>query len=64
VTVFHANRPMLETFVPYHREQGLSRRLLRPEKLFAPETLSALKIWQRTGQWPSLTPFTRAAAAS
>ena len=41
---FHANRHVLDTFVRYHHEQGLSRRLLRPEELFAPETLEAFKI--------------------
>src|SRR5262245_3732473 len=33
------NRKVLETFLRYHHEQGLSKRLLRPEELFAPETL-------------------------
>lgn len=41
---FHANRHVLETFVRYHHEQGLSKRLLRPEELFAPETLEAFRI--------------------
>ena len=41
---FHDNRHVLETFVRYHHEQGLSRRLLQPEELFAPETLEAFKI--------------------
>ena len=41
---FHANRHVLDTFVRYHHEQGLSARLLRPEELFAPETLEAFKI--------------------
>ena len=41
---FHANRHVLETFLRYHHEQGLSRRLLQPEELFAPETLEAFKI--------------------
>lgn len=40
----HANRHVLDTFVRYHHEQGLSRRLLRLEELFAPETLEAFKI--------------------
>jgi 4,5-dihydroxyphthalate decarboxylase len=39
-----ANRHVLETFLRYHHEQGLSSRLLRPEELFAPETLEAFKI--------------------
>jgi len=38
------NRKALETFLRYHHEQGLSRRLLRPEELFAPETLERAKI--------------------
>ena len=33
------NRKALETFLRYHHEQGLSRRRLAPEELFAPETL-------------------------
>ena len=41
---FHANRHVLDTFVRYHHEQGLSGRLLRPEKLFAPETLETFRI--------------------
>ncbi len=41
---FAANRHVLETFLRYHHEQGLSSRLLRPEELFAPETLEAFKI--------------------
>ncbi|HZM36363.1 MAG TPA: ABC transporter substrate-binding protein [Burkholderiales bacterium] len=38
------NRHVLETFLRYHHEQGLSRRLLAPEELFAKETLEAAKI--------------------
>jgi 4,5-dihydroxyphthalate decarboxylase len=38
------NRHVLETFLRYHHEQGLSRRLLAPEDLFAKETLEAFKI--------------------
>ena len=38
------NRHVLETFLRYHREQGLSRRRLAPEQLFAPETAEAFKI--------------------
>jgi 4,5-dihydroxyphthalate decarboxylase len=34
-----ANRKTLEAFLRYHHEQGLSPRRLRPEDLFAPETL-------------------------
>jgi len=38
------NRHVLETFLRYHREQGLSERRLAPEDLFAPETLEGFKI--------------------
>jgi 4,5-dihydroxyphthalate decarboxylase len=38
------NRKVLETFLRYHHEQGLSRRLFRPEELFAPETLKLFKL--------------------
>jgi 4,5-dihydroxyphthalate decarboxylase len=38
------NRDTLNTFLRYHHEQGLSKRLLKPEELFAPETLEAFKI--------------------
>jgi 4,5-dihydroxyphthalate decarboxylase len=41
---FTPNRPTLETFLRYHHEQGLSKRRLQPEELFAPETLEAFKI--------------------
>jgi 4,5-dihydroxyphthalate decarboxylase len=41
---FAANRHVLETFLRYHHEQGLSRRLLRAEELFAPETLESFRI--------------------
>ncbi len=41
---FAANRHVLETFVRYHHEQGLSKRRLDPAELFAPETLEAFKI--------------------
>lgn len=34
-----ANRPTLEVFLRYAHEQGLTRRQLRPEELFVPETL-------------------------
>ncbi len=33
------NRHVLETFLRYHHEQGLSKRLMTLEELFAPETL-------------------------
>ncbi len=41
---FHANRHVLETFLRYHHEQGLSKRQLKPEDMFAPETMEAFKI--------------------
>jgi 4,5-dihydroxyphthalate decarboxylase len=41
---FDRNRETLATFLRYHHEQGLSKRLLEPEELFAPETLEAFKI--------------------
>ena len=41
---FEQNRHVLETFLRYHHEQGLSRRIMRPEELFARETLEAFKI--------------------
>jgi 4,5-dihydroxyphthalate decarboxylase len=41
---FDRNRKTLETFLRYHHEQGLSKRRLEPEELFAPETLEAFKI--------------------
>lgn len=41
---FEPNRHVLETFLRYHHEQGLSKRRLLPEELFAAETLGAYKI--------------------
>jgi len=41
---FGPNRHVIETFLRYHHEQGLSKRRLRPEELFAPETLEAFTI--------------------
>jgi 4,5-dihydroxyphthalate decarboxylase len=41
---FAPNRPVLETFLRYHHEQGLSKRMLAPEELFAPEALESFKI--------------------
>jgi 4,5-dihydroxyphthalate decarboxylase len=41
---FARNRATLETFLRYHHEQGLSKRLLQPEDLFAPETMESFKI--------------------
>ncbi len=38
------NRDTLATFLRYHHEQGLSKRRLAPEELFAPETLESFKI--------------------
>nr|MDP2192148.1 ABC transporter substrate-binding protein [Rhodoferax sp.] len=38
------NRKSLATFLRYHFEQGLSRRLLTPDELFAPEALESFKI--------------------
>ncbi|HEX6296055.1 MAG TPA: ABC transporter substrate-binding protein [Burkholderiales bacterium] len=39
-----ANRHVLETFLRYHHEQGLSARRFAPEELFAKETLESFKI--------------------
>jgi len=41
---FEKNRESLRTFLRYHHEQGLSRRLLEPEALFAPESLESFRI--------------------
>jgi 4,5-dihydroxyphthalate decarboxylase len=41
---FESSKHVIETFLRYHHEQGLSKRWLRPEELFAPETLAAYKI--------------------
>jgi 4,5-dihydroxyphthalate decarboxylase len=41
---FANNRHVLDTFLRYHHEQGLSKRRLQPEELFAKETLEAFKI--------------------
>jgi 4,5-dihydroxyphthalate decarboxylase len=38
------NRAVLDTFLRYHHEQGLSRRRFTPEELFARETLETFKI--------------------
>jgi 4,5-dihydroxyphthalate decarboxylase len=38
------NRHVLDSFLRYHHEQGLSHRRLAPEELFAPETLEGFKI--------------------
>jgi ABC-type nitrate/sulfonate/bicarbonate transport system substrate-binding protein len=39
-----ADHNVLATFLRYHHEQGLSRRLRTPEQLFAPEALEAFVI--------------------
>jgi 4,5-dihydroxyphthalate decarboxylase len=41
---FEKNRKTLEVFLRYSFEQGLSKRLLTPEELFAPETFESFKI--------------------
>jgi len=38
------NRHVLETFLRYHYEQGLSKRRLKIEELFAPETLKSFRV--------------------
>jgi 4,5-dihydroxyphthalate decarboxylase len=38
------NRQTLGTFLRYAHEQGLAKRLLDPQELFAPETLESFKI--------------------
>jgi 4,5-dihydroxyphthalate decarboxylase len=38
------NRHVLDTFLRYHHEQGLSRRRLSPDELFAPEALEGFRI--------------------
>jgi len=38
------NRHVLDAFLRYHHEQGLSRRRFAPEELFAKETLEAYKV--------------------
>jgi 4,5-dihydroxyphthalate decarboxylase len=38
------NRRTIETFLRYSHEQGLAKRLLEPEELFAPEALESFKI--------------------
>ena len=39
-----ANRKVLDTFLRYHHEQGLSRRRFAAEELFAKETLASYKV--------------------
>jgi 4,5-dihydroxyphthalate decarboxylase len=41
---FDANVHALSTFLRYHYEQGLSKRLLTPQELFAPESLEGFRI--------------------
>jgi 4,5-dihydroxyphthalate decarboxylase len=41
---FAPNRETLATFLRYHHEQGLSKRLLKPEELFAPRRSKAFVI--------------------
>ena len=41
---FERNRATLATFLRYHHEQGLSKKLLAPEELFAPEAMESFKI--------------------
>src|SRR5882762_10010931 len=39
-----ANRHVLDTFLRYHHEQGLSKRRFAPEEIFAQETLQTYKV--------------------
>ena len=41
---YEPNVHALGTFLRYHHEQGLSKRLLTPKEIFAPESLEAFKI--------------------
>jgi 4,5-dihydroxyphthalate decarboxylase len=41
---FAPNRAVLDTFLRYHHEQGLSKERYTPEDLFVPEVLEAFKI--------------------
>jgi 4,5-dihydroxyphthalate decarboxylase len=41
---YEPNLNALGTFLRYHFEQGLSKRLLTPKELFAPESLESFKI--------------------
>ena len=40
---FEPNRHVLDAFLRYHHEQGLSKRRLKAEELFAPETLESFR---------------------
>jgi 4,5-dihydroxyphthalate decarboxylase len=41
---FEPNRHVVETFLRYHHEQGLSARRLKAQELFAPETLASFRV--------------------
>ena len=41
---YEPNIHALSTFLRFHHEQGLSKRLLTPKEIFAPESLEAFKI--------------------
>ena len=41
---YEPNHAVLDTFLRYHHEQGLSKRRLEPADLFVPEALEAFKI--------------------
>ncbi len=41
---YEPNIGALSTFLRYHRQQGLSKRLLTPKELFAPESLESFRI--------------------
>lgn len=41
---YEPNVKALSTFLRYHHEQGLSKRLLSPSELFAPESLESFKV--------------------
>ncbi len=41
---FEKNEATLRTFLRYSFEQGLSKRLLQPQELFAPEALESFRI--------------------
>jgi 4,5-dihydroxyphthalate decarboxylase len=41
---FERNRKALVTFLRYHHDQGLSKKLLMPEELFAPEAMESFRI--------------------
>ena len=38
------NRHVLDTFLRYHHEQGLSKRRLTPDELFAPEAMESFRV--------------------